>query len=280
MTNVTPLRANAADSAGGLEVVFEMLFDIARDMFDDAGVHGYAVVKKGRAMVPAGSFGSRLGLDVMQGHDEVVRKLGGRLDEQQRMFVNLEPDVGVVVQRLVVDGRIVGGVLIAAKTLKKADLKKLDAAFKMAAYTLELELERIVTTQILDAIDATDDAISIYDEDGAVVFTNAAYHRVFPHYPSQGRILGMTHIELCRLDLQMGVIEDETARTNPCAYLMERIARNTALKSRSREIQKFKGRSYLYTRARAQSGSTMSRRVDVTDLKDFAAAPIAAVATA
>ena len=118
-----------------------------------------------------------------------------------------------------------------------------------------------------DAIDRSDEAVSFYDASGRILFTNPAYHRIFAHYPPPERLLRMTHEELYRLDLDQGVIDDPLAQADPQQYLAERMRLFSELRGEAREVQTIEGRTYLYVRTRAAGGATLSRRVDITDMK-------------
>jgi signal transduction histidine kinase len=49
-----------------------------------------------------------------------------------------------------------------------------------------------------NAIDVSDDAVVLYSRDRRVVFTNDAYHRIFPAAPAKDEIVGMTLGQLAR----------------------------------------------------------------------------------
>lgn len=118
---------------------------------------------------------------------------------------------------------------------------------------------------VLEALEESEEAISFYDANDGIVFTNEAYHRVFPHYPEPARLLGRSHLDLYRMDLDAGIIDDPLAKSDPEGYLAGRKQMAETLVTRQREIQKISARTYIYTRSRSNTGATMSRRIDITE---------------
>lgn len=118
-----------------------------------------------------------------------------------------------------------------------------------------------------EALSQSAEAVSFYDDKSGILFTNPAYHKIFPHYPPADQLIGFDHIELYRRDLAAGVIDDPVALADPEAYVADRARRATTLVDISKETQAIAGRTYLYTRTRSKSGATLSRRTDITDMK-------------
>nr|WP_321456745.1 EAL domain-containing protein [uncultured Cohaesibacter sp.] len=134
-----------------------------------------------------------------------------------------------------------------------------------AAALVQIRKKRL-STMVLEALEKSEEAIAFYGEDGeGVIFTNDAYHRVFPHYPSRQEIWGKQHLELYKMDLEAGIISDPFAVRDPVAYLDERRELEASLIDRQREIQKLGGKTYIYTRSRSVAGAIMSRRIDITE---------------
>lgn len=137
---------------------------------------------------------------------------------------------------------------------------------RLGAASLVALRKRRLSAMVLEALEQSEEAIVFYGEDDeGVIFSNDAYHRVFPHYPNRRALLGMTHIDLYKMDLEAGVIIDPLALSEPDRYLDESKALEEQLVDTQREIQKLGKKTYIYTRTRSQSGAIMSRRIDITE---------------
>ena len=168
-------------------------------------------------------------------------------------------------ERLTAGGRVLGAVVIAIDGLDAPMRRRCTLLVRLAAANLAGLHQRRLSQMVLEALEQSEEAISFYDEADGIIFSNDAYHRVFPHLPDRRGVLGMSHLDLYRLDLAAGVIDDPLARSDPEAYLADRERRSRDLLARQREIQTLGGRSYIYTRSRSKTGATMSRRIDITE---------------
>ena len=163
---------------------------------------------------------------------------------------------------------LIGAVVLWSRELFDAvDEQVLGALCATAAAVLENAREATTSRLLMAVVERSEEAISIYDSDGTVLFSNQAYHRVFPSYPEAARLAGMTHEDLYRLDLAAGVINDPVARADPERYLAERLRLFRELEGEIREVQVINDQHYLYTRARIATGETFSRRIDITEIK-------------
>ncbi|WP_319413884.1 EAL domain-containing protein [uncultured Cohaesibacter sp.] len=137
---------------------------------------------------------------------------------------------------------------------------------RLGASSLVALRKRRLSTMVLEALEQSEEAIVFYGEDDeGVIFSNDAYHRVFPHYPNRQELLGRTHLDLYRMDLAAGIISDPLAHADPEAYLQERKLLAEQLVDTQREIQKLGNKTYIYTRTRSEAGAIMSRRIDITE---------------
>ncbi|MDQ0393537.1 putative bifunctional diguanylate cyclase/phosphodiesterase [Labrys monachus] len=196
--------------------------------------------------------------------DEVEAWLaGGSLPEAFARHDHVATDV--TTSRLESEKRVVGGIVVIAARLTSLERRYLFDLARLAAEALAKLPEMRRCQLVLEALEQSEEAISFYDETEGIVFTNDAYHRIFQHYPDRSELLGMNHLDLYRLDLNAGVIEDPLAQCDPEAYLAQRARLSATLVGQQREIQTIRGRTYIYTRSRSTTGATMSRRIDITE---------------
>ena len=164
--------------------------------------------------------------------------------------------------------RLIGVVVLwSCELFDDVDERLLCALCATAAAVLDNAREATTSRLLMEVVERSAEAISIYDAAGTVLFSNQAYHRVFPSYPEPARLAGMTHEDLYRLDLAAGIINDPVARADPERYLAERMRLFRELEGEIREVQVIGDQHYLYTRARIATGETFSRRIDITEMK-------------
>ncbi|WFT80384.1 MULTISPECIES: putative bifunctional diguanylate cyclase/phosphodiesterase [unclassified Methylobacterium] len=168
-------------------------------------------------------------------------------------------------QRLVSDSLLLGGLVLAGPDLGPADERRCAVLARLTADALSGLHQRRLSQLVLESLEQSEEAVSFYDEEEGIVFTNDAYHRIFPHYPDRRALRGAHHLDLYRLDLDAGIIDDPLARADPETYLAERARKSRLLTDRQREIQRVGGRTYIYTRTRSRTGATLSRRTDITE---------------
>nr|WP_319485351.1 bifunctional diguanylate cyclase/phosphodiesterase [uncultured Cohaesibacter sp.] len=170
--------------------------------------------------------------------------------------------------RLVAGDEVLGGIFLV---FLNTDGGEINAALvedfaRLGARSLVTLRKKRMSTMVLEALEQSEEAIVFYGEDDeGVIFSNDAYHRVFPHYPGRQALLGKKHLELYQMDLDAGVISDRVALDDPAEYLNTRKLRADCLVDTQREIQKIGDKTYIYTRTRSASGAIMSRRIDITD---------------
>lgn len=167
--------------------------------------------------------------------------------------------------RLHNDGQIIGGVVLRCPQLDSGKQAVRQNLIRLTDSSLRTLQRQKLTQMVLEALEQSEEAISFYDEEDGVVFSNPAYHRVFPHYPGRQGLLGARHLDLYKLDLEAGIIDDPLARTDPDAYLAGRAELASTLVDHHREIQTLGGRTYIYFRMKSRTGATMSRGIDITE---------------
>lgn len=241
------------------ESIFAVLHAACAVFAGPIGLDGYVVALTGRTARRVAAIGTPIPL---LAPTEVEAWLLGDdvLDRATTLSVP-----GAVVERLIGGGRLVGAMVVSGAGLDARTLAHLHLLAQLAGTALAGLYQRRLSNLVLEALEQSEEAISFYDETEGVVFTNDAYHRVFPHYPDRGRLLGRSHLDLYRMDLAAGVIDDPLARSDPEAYLADRARRSCKLVDRQREIQRIGDRTYIYTRSRSKTGATMSRRIDITE---------------
>ncbi|MDR3496431.1 MAG: GGDEF and EAL domain-containing protein [Ancalomicrobiaceae bacterium] len=239
--------------------VFAILAEACGATTGPMGLDGYVMALNGRALRHVASLGAHAGSAAFAA---VESWLSGGPDP---LPTDGDAEIALAGQRLTVGQRLVGGLIVTARPLTAADVERCFVFAPLAASAIAGLQQRRLSHLVLEALERSEEAISFYDEDEGIIFTNDAYHRVFPHYPDRLQLRGRSHLELYRMDLEAGIIDDPLARTDPEAYLAGRAHKSHLLVSHQREIQKIDARTYIYTRSRSKTGATMSRRIDITE---------------
>jgi diguanylate cyclase (GGDEF)-like protein len=242
------------------ENVFAIVHAACKASIGAVGVDGWMVGRNGRSAHHVAHFGPQAAArpdDVEAwllrrgAPPSLDRRVGGVTD---------------VIWRRLADGpRIVGGLRLAGARFSAAERRRCTDFARLAAGAIAAFRQQRLSQMVLEALEQSEEAISFYDEADGVIFTNDAYHRIFTHYPSPAELVGRRHLDLYRMDLEAGAIDDPLARRDPEAYLAERARMTRTLVGRHREIQKIRSRTYIYTRTRSKTGATMSRRIDITE---------------
>nr|WP_321525337.1 EAL domain-containing protein [uncultured Cohaesibacter sp.] len=170
--------------------------------------------------------------------------------------------------RLVEGGDVLGGIFLVFLNPKGEEINNslVENFARLGARSLVTLRKKRLSTMVLEALEQSEEAFVFYGEDDeGVIFSNDAYHRVFPHYPGRQGLLGKKHLELYQMDLDAGVISDRIALEDPAEYLQTRRQLADSLVDTQREIQQIGDKTYIYTRTRSVSGAIMSRRIDITD---------------
>jgi diguanylate cyclase (GGDEF)-like protein len=240
--------------------VFAVIYAACEASIGPIGLDGWAVGQNGRSVHHAAHFGPQSAANLADVENWLLRRgspppLAKRGGEA----------IDCVSRRLTNGRRVVGGLRFAGARFGAAERRRCVDFARLGAGAIAALYDKRLSHMLIEALKKSEEAISFYDETEGIIFTNDAYHRIFPHYPAPHRLLGQRHLDLYRMDIEAGVIDDPLARKDPEAYLAERARMTRALVDRHREIQKIRGRTYIYTRTRSKSGATMSRRIDITE---------------
>ncbi len=119
-----------------------------------------------------------------------------------------------------------------------------------------------------DSIDAIRDVIILYDKDEIAVFTNNAFHEMYPHAPSKDEIIGCTMEHVIQGSLDADALHNPTAKSEPASYLAEVMERRRQQKPPDYVIREPTGRSYLVRSMRTPEGGILVLKTDVTELEN------------
>ncbi len=240
--------------------VFSALYRICASLLGSVDLIGFSMTRSGRALRNVITIGTPECLD------KAAETFADWLVAGEALPDGLANDGKVIAERLVCGERLVGGFVMTGHWIDEEKARDtLALILPICALSLSACQQQRLSEVVLEALEESEEAISLYDADEGIIFSNAAYHRVFPHLPEPADLLGQTHLALYRMDLEAGIIDDPLARSDPDAYLAERRRLSEALVTRQREIQTLSGKTYIYTRSRSRTGATMSRRIDITD---------------
>ncbi len=242
------------------EEAFAVVHAACEASFGPVSLDGWAVAQDGRSVRHVARFGSHPTAALADVENWLLR--GGA---PASLAGPAGGAVDVVARRLRSGRRVVGGVRIAGAGFGAAERRRCADFARLAAGTIAALGQKRLTHMVLEALEQSEEAISFYDEADGIIFTNGAYHRVFPHYPDPAHLVGRRHLDLYRMDIEAGAIDDPLAREDPEAYLAERARIMRTLVDRHREIQRIRGRTYIYARSRSKTGATLSRRIDITE---------------
>lgn len=241
--------------------VFSAFYEASCSIVETSGLSAYVVTPTRSGVYCAARFGTMAEI--------------GSLAEIERWILGAEPFPdwcveanGVTPICLVSHGWPLGGILLDGAAMSVHARYVIDQLAKITGGVLGRLRQNRISQMVLEALEQSEEAIAFYDTSNGVLFSNDAYHRVFPHYPPRERLIGASHMDLYRLDVEAGILDDPLAKRDPEAYLAERAKLCRVLETSHREIQSISGRTYIYTRTRSKTGASMSRRIDITDQAD------------
>lgn len=116
------------------------------------------------------------------------------------------------------------------------------------------------------AIDAIDDAVSVYDEDDRFVLANRKYFELYPYLRKVPDLHGKTFEDVLRISLAHQVIMSGNAREDPEGYVTRRME-DRRLGREMPERQLSDGRWYLIKENKSPGGHTITTRMDITERK-------------
>lgn len=125
----------------------------------------------------------------------------------------------------------------------------------------------LTTNTLREAIEVFSDSVILYDGDERVVFTNDRYHELYPDAPARETIAGHSQEELLRLSVANGLIDDPLARTDPDAWIAQRLQQRRRVRDFSGETSHSNGRTYLLRHRPTADGGLIVAHTDITERK-------------
>jgi PAS domain S-box-containing protein len=141
-----------------------------------------------------------------------------------------------------------------------------DVTARKEAERALLESQR-ASSRLREALDTFKDAVILYDKDERVIFTNEAYHRVYPAAPPRDEIAGCTMEELLRSSLDAGQISSPKALADPEGWLEDILRARRSVDGGTSETTHKDGRAYFIRWSRTTEGGMLLVRYDITELK-------------
>ncbi|WP_052741701.1 hybrid sensor histidine kinase/response regulator [Kiloniella litopenaei] len=118
-----------------------------------------------------------------------------------------------------------------------------------------------------EALNNFTDSVILYDHEERVVFTNKQYHETYPASPAQDQIAGHTMAELLQSSLNAGQINHPLAKTDPDAWLAQRLKERRENMHTQGETVHANGRSYFYKVSKSSSGGHIHIQSEITEQK-------------
>jgi len=119
-----------------------------------------------------------------------------------------------------------------------------------------------------DSMDVVHDVIILYDKDEIAVFTNDAFHEMYPHAPGKDENIGCTMEQVIQGSLDANALHNPTAKSEPASYLAKVMERRRQQKPPDYVIREPSGRSYLVRSMRTPEGGILVLKTDVTELEN------------
>ncbi len=116
-----------------------------------------------------------------------------------------------------------------------------------------------------EALDTFDDSVVLYDRDERVIFTNDAYHRIYPSAPARDVIVGQTMEQLLRSSIDAGQVSSPKAQSDPEGWIAGVLEARRSVEGGTSETTHVNGRSYLVRWSRTTEGGMLVVRYDTTD---------------
>ncbi|MCC7271971.1 MAG: PAS-domain containing protein [Alphaproteobacteria bacterium] len=118
--------------------------------------------------------------------------------------------------------------------------------------------------EVLDSIDST---IAVYDREERYRFGNAAYHRLYPHHPPDGALIGKTFEAMLRATLEARFFAEPQAANDPEGFVDRRVAEFREVPQGDSERMSTLGRWDLLRTRFTPSGLRISMRTEITEQK-------------
>ncbi len=116
-----------------------------------------------------------------------------------------------------------------------------------------------------EALDTFDDSVVLYDKDERVIFTNDAYHRIYPSAPPRDAIVGQTMEQLLRSSVDAGQVRSPEAQNDPEGWIAGVLDARRRVEGGTSETTHVNGRTYLVRWSRTTEGGMLVVRYDTTE---------------
>ncbi len=127
------------------------------------------------------------------------------------------------------------------------------------------------------ALDIFPDVVLFYDKNERILFTNNAFHEVYPHTPPKDQIIGFTQEEMMRRSVASGLIAHPMAKTDPEGWVQMRLKeRRDYDDTHIGETVHSTGRIHQFRHQRMPDGATILIQSDITEQKHAEQASIRA----
>ena len=130
-----------------------------------------------------------------------------------------------------------------------------------------LEMQYRLESLLKQTLNSFSDCIVLFDQDEKVVFSNDEYHQIFPASPAKDKIAGATQESLLRHSVETGLIDEPLAKSDPEAWIRNRLKERQDIHEETLETLLSTGRTYLSRHKRTNDGSMMIIHTDITDRK-------------
>lgn len=118
-----------------------------------------------------------------------------------------------------------------------------------------------------EALDNFTDSVILYDHEERVAFTNKRYHEMYPASPPQDEIVGYTMTQLLQRSLNTGQINHPLAKSDPDAWLAQRLKERRENMHTEGETVHANGRSYFYKVSKSSGGGHIHIQTEITERK-------------
>ena len=122
-------------------------------------------------------------------------------------------------------------------------------------------------TLLADAIDSISEGLALFDAADRLILYNGRFLDTFQHLPRDRSLVGMGFEELVRLSVRADVLAAESARTDPEAWIAERVRQHRDPREHAIEQQLIDGRWIRITERRTGAGGVVGVYADITELK-------------
>ncbi len=186
--------------------------------------------------------------------------------DRQRFRARRGPSGGEVEVEIVAapvrssDGKVIGASQVMRPVAEPGDSGVLKGPDTRSPAGSSADLAQVLR----EALDAMDDALSIYDSDDRFLFANRRYFELYPFLKELNGLQGRTFEEVLRYNISRG---SAGGVRDPEGYVQRRLSDRYELR-RIPERHMPDGSWHLIKENRSQSGYTITRRLDITRRKE------------